>query len=116
MLPSLSRSVSRYTPSPRPPPSWTYPGSLVGLAAANLNEAASVKPESSISYSGLDALNAPDYRDGDRCSESRRISRDTGMSPAQLPLLAAALLYAFTPMLFGNCDSRGFGLGIASLT
>jgi hypothetical protein len=57
-LPSLGRLLPHYAPSLPTALAWTHPGSSVGLAAAeNLNEAASLKPESSISHSGVDALN-----------------------------------------------------------
>jgi len=51
-----------------------------------------LKPESSISDSGLDALDALDCHDGDDSSEPRHISRDISISLSLLPLLAAAPL------------------------
>jgi hypothetical protein len=74
-----------------------------------------LKPESSISTLDLMLLDALDYRDGDYSSKSRRISRDTSIGSVLLPLIAVALSQPLTVMHLGDCDSRGFGLGIDSL-
>jgi hypothetical protein len=93
--------VSHYALST--PLTQTYPGSSVGVAAAeNLDNAAGLKLESSIYHSGLDAL---DYRDGGPSSESRRIGQDTIMNSAQLPLLAVAP--SQPAMLLGDYNSGG---------